>query len=85
MAAYLRTGSTGENVRQLQEVLNFLVKPQPLLKVDGIFGPKTQASVVQFQELAKLSADGIVGPLTSKALVGSVLGTLARPGGARLV
>lgn len=65
--------SQGEQVRQLQELLNSLLTQPPLLKVDGIFGPKTQARVIAFQKQAKLAPDGIVGPKTTKSLVASVL------------
>lgn len=65
--------SQGLQVRQLQELLNSVLTEQPLLKVDGIFGPKTQARVIAFQKQAKLAPDGIVGPKTTKALVVSVL------------
>ena len=41
---------------------NSLLTEQPPLKVDGIFGPKTQARVIAFQKQAKLAPDGIVGP-----------------------
>ena len=36
--------------------------------VDGIYGSKTKAAVVSFQKKNKLTADGIVGPQTAKAL-----------------
>lgn len=65
--------SQGEQVRQLQELLNSFLTEQPPLKVDGIFGPKTQARVIAFQKQAKLAPDGIVGPMTTKSLVASVL------------
>ncbi len=65
--------SQGIQVRQLQELLNSVLTEQPFLKVDGIFGPKTQARVIAFQKQAKLVPDGIVGPKTTRALVASVL------------
>ncbi|MCB1795396.1 MAG: peptidoglycan-binding protein [Candidatus Competibacteraceae bacterium] len=69
----LSIGSSGQSVRNLQETLNLIVPSQPLLVVDGLFGPKTNARVVTFQKQAGLVADGIVGPKTGKALVRSVL------------
>jgi peptidoglycan hydrolase-like protein with peptidoglycan-binding domain len=65
--------SQGLQVRQLQELLNSVLTEQPRLKVDGIFGSKTQARVIAFQKQAKLAPDGVVGPKTTKALVVSVL------------
>jgi hypothetical protein len=64
----LRRGSTGQAVRDLQEKLNQVLKPVPLLAVDGIFGSKTDAAVRAFQLKAKLVIDGIVGPKTQAAL-----------------
>lgn len=69
----LKVGSTGPDVRHVQVMLNRLIPAPPLLVVDGIFGPKTRERVVQFQSKNGLDADGIVGPLTSKALVEAVL------------
>ena len=43
----------------------------PLLNVDGIFGPKTEARVMEFQRGNSLKPDGIVGPLTSARLFAS--------------
>ena len=73
MHQMLRTGSTGQNVKDLQKVLNFVLRSQPPLVVDGIFGPKTYAAVTSFQRQYSLSPDGIVGPLTSSGLVRCVL------------
>jgi peptidoglycan hydrolase-like protein with peptidoglycan-binding domain len=69
----LKLGSVGNQVRQLQEMLNFLVPTPPPLKADGIFGPATKARVTQFQKITGLSSDGVVGPLTGKALIAGVL------------
>ena len=40
--------------------------------IDGIWGRKTERAVRQFQAAHALLADGIVGPVTSKALFGEV-------------
>lgn len=41
----------------------------PTLVVDGAFGPKTEASVKQFQRNENLSVDGSVGKATWTALL----------------
>lgn len=61
----LRNGSTGNSVKQLQQMLNAAGYH---LKVDGIFGPQTEAAVRQFQQTHHLQVDGIVGPQTWGAL-----------------
>jgi peptidoglycan hydrolase-like protein with peptidoglycan-binding domain len=45
----LTAGSSGPKVRDLQEMLNVVVANNPLLVLDGIFGPKTREPVVAFQ------------------------------------
>jgi peptidoglycan hydrolase-like protein with peptidoglycan-binding domain len=60
----LSSGSEGRQVQLLQQALGGI-------KVDGIFGPETEAAVRSFQSSHGLTVDGIVGPLTSAALRGS--------------
>jgi peptidoglycan hydrolase-like protein with peptidoglycan-binding domain len=63
----LQEGSTGEVVRDLQEVLTngaqgqWGTTPGPL---DGNFGPQTRASVQAFQNWGGVASDGIVGDQT---------------------
>lgn len=64
-------GSTGDFVKELQEYLNIAADKYPSigkLKVDGIFGPKTKAAVIEFQKLNDLTPDGIVGTNTWEVL-----------------
>lgn len=61
-----KTGCMGNGVRELQTGLNLL---GAALKVDGRFGPLTEAAVLTFQREQGLEADGIVGPATWAALV----------------
>jgi len=68
----VRRGSTGENVRIIQSYLNTLAQVYPQisrLTVDGIFGGGTEVSVIAFQRLFNLTADGIVGPATWNAIM----------------
>jgi peptidoglycan hydrolase-like protein with peptidoglycan-binding domain len=84
----LSYGSEGRQVQLLQQALGGI-------KVDGIFGPETEAAVRSFQSRSGLTVDGVVGPLTSAALrsqsagkafiadVSSTIpGTASLPGGA---
>lgn len=63
----LRQGSREMQVKLLQRLLN-LDRRATVLNEDGIFGPKTHAEVVDFQNRKSLSPDGIVGPNTWKSL-----------------
>lgn len=63
-----KLGSKGEEVRRIQEKLQALgIYRGPL---DGDFGGGTKAAVMVFQQQEELDADGIVGPITWKKLVG---------------
>ena len=64
----VRMGSAGWQVKRLQKLLRqHGCFPEPA-EVDGIFGEITDAAVRAFQELNGLEVDGIVGPMTWKAL-----------------
>ncbi len=53
-------GTEGRQVQLLQKALG--------IKVDGVFGPETEAAVRSFQGSRGLAVDGVVGPQTSAAL-----------------
>jgi peptidoglycan hydrolase-like protein with peptidoglycan-binding domain len=77
----VRQGSMGDAVRGVQEEFQFRNlsgDPSKGLQVDGIFGPKTDAAVRGFQEalhkdIPSVTVDGIVGPVTWRALVSGML------------
>ena len=63
----LRKGNVGGYVSLLQRyLLSFLY---PIGTVDGIFGVRTERSVIEFQSENGLVPDGIVGPLTWNAIL----------------
>ena len=65
----LKKGSKGNSVRWLQYALN---KRGAHLIVDGVFGEKTRQAVIKFQQDHDLVPDGIVGPMTIKAIASSI-------------
>jgi peptidoglycan hydrolase-like protein with peptidoglycan-binding domain len=66
----VRLGTVGFGVRAVQDQANFrAAKFGVSLAVDGIFGSTTQLFVRAFQASAGLPSDGVVGPLTWRALV----------------
>lgn len=78
----LSRGSSGDRVRRLQELLNFVGRTYlsiPSVSEDGIFGAATENAVRQFQTLFELQNDGVVGPLTWNALIGIYLLLLYDP------
>jgi peptidoglycan hydrolase-like protein with peptidoglycan-binding domain len=69
MGRLVRQGCKGADVRAIQDVLNFHIRRLAPLAVDGDFGPRTHARVVEFQKANQLTADGIVGPRTLAKLL----------------
>ncbi len=65
-AAAIREGSKGEEVKQLQTKLKRW--GYYFGAVDGHFGKATKEAVIAFQKKNGLSADGVVGQSTAKAL-----------------
>ena len=59
-------GATGDAVKRLERALRRT--PDLGLTVDGVFGPKLETAVKQFQQGAGSTVDGIVGPATWAAL-----------------
>jgi peptidoglycan hydrolase-like protein with peptidoglycan-binding domain len=72
----VRHESTGDAVRGVQEVMKFHDQSGgegPPIHVDGIFGPQTDHFVRGFQTALGIASDGIVGPVTWRALVSGML------------
>jgi peptidoglycan hydrolase-like protein with peptidoglycan-binding domain len=73
----LKEGSRGEEVQRMQELLSKAEEIErqqggslklDVGRIDGVFGSKTKASVIKFQNDRKIKADGIVGQVTWKQL-----------------
>jgi peptidoglycan hydrolase-like protein with peptidoglycan-binding domain len=72
----VKKGSTGDAVRGVQEVMRFHDQSDgegPPIHVDGIFGPQTDSWVRGFQNAVDIDVDGIVGPITWRAMVSGML------------
>lgn len=68
----IKLNSRGPDVSLLQAILNRMgLNAGP---VDGIFGVRTRNAVLRFQQMAGLSADGVVGPRTWDALNPYIMG-----------
>ncbi|HEY8126203.1 MAG TPA: peptidoglycan-binding protein [Methylocystis sp.] len=63
MPSTIKLGDTGDDVKRLQRVFarNKSLGPDA---VDGVFGPRTDEAVKDFQQANGLAADGVVGPMT---------------------
>ncbi len=69
-------GSTGDAVRAVQEEFQFRNlsgDPRQGVQIDGAFGPRTEDAVVDLQQALGLDIDGIVGPITWRALISGML------------
>jgi peptidoglycan hydrolase-like protein with peptidoglycan-binding domain len=74
-------GSHGDAVKGVQEEFQFRNlsgDPNQGLRIDGIFGPATESTVRGFQkalaiDIPAVAVDGIVGPVTWRALVSGML------------
>lgn len=64
----IQRGSSGPNVVVIQVSLNRISQNYPAIPkiptVDGVFGSRTEAAVIAFQQIFGLTPDGIVGPGT---------------------
>jgi peptidoglycan hydrolase-like protein with peptidoglycan-binding domain len=72
----VKKGSTGDAVRGVQEVIKFHDLSDgegPPVHVDGIFGLRTDQWVRGFQTAVGTTSDGIVGPITWRAMVSGML------------
>jgi peptidoglycan hydrolase-like protein with peptidoglycan-binding domain len=72
----VRRGSRGEAVRGVQEEFQFRNlsgDPSKGPLIDGSFGPQTEAAVRGFQDALGIAVDGVVGPISWRALVSGML------------
>lgn len=68
----IRRGSTGNNVKYMQYLLDgiqkYLYTSLNFLKVDGIYGSGSESNVMQYQRIKGLTPDGIIGQKTWYAI-----------------
>ncbi len=64
------TGQT-RTVQRILNTCNYKGKDGKKLAEDGVFGVNTEYAVIAYQKKHKLTADGVVGPATWKALTGA--------------
>jgi peptidoglycan hydrolase-like protein with peptidoglycan-binding domain len=73
----LSSGDHGPDVKAVQAGLNLVTSKEPQLGEDGLFGPKTDRAVREYQGDQGLAVDGIVGPKTRAALFPLGVATIA--------
>lgn len=78
----LRMGSKGRRVREIQTLL---VRAGYQVKVDGDFGTATRDALKKFQKTKRLTADGVYGPQTERALSAFRQGDGDKPGSIKAV
>lgn len=69
---FLSSGDRGISIFKMQEYLNEIAQTNKCLRpipIDGIYGPRTVATVQQFQYLYDLNIDGVIGKATWDAIV----------------
>jgi peptidoglycan hydrolase-like protein with peptidoglycan-binding domain len=77
----LSLNSKGPDVTVLQYLLRAARTDWKTLSADGVYGPRTQATVETFQDVASITVDGVVGPQTWEKLTdNSVFDALIRSG-----
>lgn len=76
-SGYLRLGSTGAGVRDVQALLR---SAGYNVLVDGDFGTSTKNAVMAFQKNRGMKLDGIIGPETQQALSVFRENAVAKPG-----
>ncbi len=68
----LRIGSESDEVLLLQQYLSYIAESYPEIpsvSTTGYFGPRTQESVIAFQELAGIEPTGVVSAITWTAII----------------
>ena len=76
LVVQVKKGSSGDAVRGVQEVMTFHDQSggeAPPVQIDGVFGPRTDKWVRGFQTAVGASSDGVVGPITWRALLSGML------------
>lgn len=72
----LRVGSNGDDVRYIQEYLNYIARTYteiPVVTADGQFGQRTEEAVKAYQRTAGLTPNGIVGSVVWNSIVDTFL------------
>ena len=69
-------------IRYIQDLLNFKASKgvNRRVAVDGAFGTQTRAAVIELQRWYRITADGIVGPVTWRRLCSPDMGPGPVPG-----